>query len=897
MIDSGLSARNFWAELDGSSSCAVSASSVSLDDLPGSGDFTVEALFMVDTVAPVWNVICSKGSTSGSGAGWYLAAKYSNVEFYVHMDSVDADLLSATEIVPGTWYHVVGFFEASVPKVHLAINGVWESSVAGGGAGTPVTDAAYEFAIGRFADPASYYLYGGISWIGLYDADIYDGQGETSFTPVTAPPTDSIPSIVGGWLFNRKDAYVPDVAGNDDLTLFFTNPTWRRGWYSDPIDGSLTDLRDASQDPIFDIVLEQYLPSFTLHDDNGPMGEYNTFDAITCNDVLVRAWYHGPNEMKVQYMETEDSSDEQWYSPGSAVTLAATGISATVPPTLAVDGDTVRVFYWDAASGDIEYFENTAKGVGLAASWGSTQVVANVTNLVCLAATALTRVHYGYTTGSNNVRLGVATYSGSWSKTDSHIYWQSLPDTFDAISGPGRVTADLSSDDEQDFIYMSTHMPYIIKRTEVVRGGSTLTNREIETVEAIVVLRYQNGIWADHQAIDISDLDSVGTGAHNRGKLRVSKCGDYYVMAYSRHHGKPDYHQESIAITRSKDGWSWEHPYLYKKVINTPVVVCSRGKHVYLINSQYTWRSPECNYFAGAQTELELMSWLLSLGQSVGDMSRLTLTVGNPEGSLESESLIADDLALQARVGFGWWTGGEGLGVQTGIADVEFIGKRRSVPWNRLQIGARGIVGRLESVQADELYEWNSQQIAGDDFDALMADQYTGLRHTATMAGSLIASSSELQINSTDMALAWSTYLPDAWNGSIAAAFQVQSTPVADYAGLVFRAYDDENYMSVRYDQASDTLILYETRSGTDYTLYTSSARGWSTGTWYWLKVRFWYGAVWVYQSTDGITYSVAFSQEIEGNAEDDAWTWANFTSRELPFMSGRVGYIGRGYS
>ena len=62
---------------------------------------------------------------------------------------------------------------------------------------------------------------------------------------------------------------------------------------------------------------------------------------------------------------------------------------------------------------------------------------------------------------------------------------------------------------------------------------------------------------------------------------------------------------------------------------------------------------------------------------------------------------------------------------------------------------------------------------------------------------------------------------------------------------------------------------------------------GWTTETWYWIKVAFRYSYVWVYSSTDGITWTEEIAYEIAGVPTSAAWTWSEFVGRTIPNMDG----------
>jgi len=192
--------------------------------------------------------------------------------------------------------------------------------------------------------------------------------------------------------------------------------------------GQWEALRDETGDASFSLEIEQYSLSLTSHDSDGHGSSIDNFDAIVCDDTIVRAWRSAADTISIQTLADEDGGDQSW---SAAVTLTATGIDEDVPVTLATDGSiNVRVFYYDGTAGQIEYFANAAKGVGNAASWGSSTLAASQENVQFIAAVSLTRVHYAFQTAAYNTRLAVASYSGSWSSSKQgwHPLGDALPD-------------------------------------------------------------------------------------------------------------------------------------------------------------------------------------------------------------------------------------------------------------------------------------------------------------------------------------------------------------------------------------------------------------------------------------------------------------------------------------
>lgn len=642
------------------------------------------------------------------------------------------------------------------------------------------------------------------------------------------------------------------------------------------------NLMAAVGDPTINLVLEQYSPVFASHDSAGGAGAaQDSFDAVVCGDVIVRATYSAADTITIETLATEDGGDQAWASQN----LVATNIDSVIPVSLAVSGNTVRVFWYDGTN--IRYFESVDKGT----NWGASTAVGAVADVSFLAATTLTRVHYLTLTAANNQRMHVYIDDGGWSATDSEVYWPFTPQSFDAVVGN---QLDDGAAAVNDILVLATNFPPIISRK--LRG--TELGYELNEVQGLAFLRYQNGRWSDHWQFDVVD---EAPGFPSRYGVRLSKSGDWLFLCYERYDGTATYGHYSISLSRSKDGKSWECPYLMTQSIGDPSVLLPRGDHLYLVNAWKTYRSPLVGYAGTSQVTYDITPYSTHLQIAQGDIQQAQLSIGNPESVLDSTSPLGDDVMMQLRVKLGYHVSGTNLRVQTLLADVDTITEAAQFPTDHITLVARDVLARLMTVQADQVNEWDSQQIGGDNFDAADdATDYSGMRHTATQDGSFKtpAGDNELVLASSQSpGIAFNTYCSHAWNGSLQSGIRVESSDYDDWVGVLFRAYDKTNFLNVKYDTADDKVKLYDRKGNTDLELAASSAMSWSVATWYYVKVRFRYSYVWVYTSTDGITWTERIAYELEGVASGSAWTWTNFAGRTIPNLSGRMGYVGYGYS
>lgn len=643
-------------------------------------------------------------------------------------------------------------------------------------------------------------------------------------------------------------------------------------------------LLTAVRSPTLTVTLERYSLQFGAHDSSGSAAVEDCFDAIVAGTNLLRVWSDAANQITYQTMPSEDAGWQAWNAAGN---LVAAGIDASVVISLAVTGAQARVFWYDGTN--IKYFESNDSGV----NWGAAQQVGAVASVTHLAATSPNQVHYATLTASNNTRLHVYEFFPPWASSSSEIYWPFVPESFDAVVGnqDDDGAADVSS-----IIVMCTDYPPIIG----IRADGTDLVHEVNPVQGIAFIRYQNGRWSDHTEFDVvDDKKSAYPGRHELKAFRADD-GWLYLCYYRESAGSMAYSHPMIAITRSKNGLKWELPYIFQHHIDPPEIMLLRGIHAYMLNSKQTTFCFSEGYTNNPQTTQDITDRMVMYQSQQGDITQAQITVANPQQVLDITAPFSGDVSMQARVKLGYYDAGDKLVVQTSLLDVDSIGGAQDVPRDQEVIIGRDIGARLLTFRSDHVVERDSHIVGGDNFESQDDSDYSGLRHTATLDGSwkTPAGDDELVLLSNESpGLAVSTYLANAWNGSIQAGIRVASTDADDWVGLVLRLYDKDNFLVVKYDATSDTIKVYDRRDDSDIGIAESAAMGWTYATWYYLKARIRYGYLWVYSSTDNITWTQRISTELPGMAALAMWTWANYIGRDIPHGKGRMGYAGHGYS
>ena len=640
-------------------------------------------------------------------------------------------------------------------------------------------------------------------------------------------------------------------------------------------------ILDAVGDPTLEITLERYTPVFTNHDGDGSGEIVANFDVIQSGNTLIRAYHYTVDEIEIDLLANEDGGDQVWASQ----TLTATDIVSTVVVSLAIGGDTVRVFWYDGTN--IKYHESIDNG----ANWGAAQTVGAVSDLTLLAATSLIRVHYFAETIKHNHRLHIYEDDGGWAITDSAIYWPFKPTSFDAITG---FRVENEAEPDNDILCFATDYPMIISAKIV---GTTYTQYLVR-VQGLAFIRYQNGRWSEHHAYDVIDRCA---SFPSRSAVKLTSYGGWLFLSYHRLDGEfVDYTHLAIALSRSKDGLNWEAPYLVEDILPMSAMVIHCNTFVYLVGSKQCYRSKSTGYFDDPQITLDVSNYVSNVSAQSGQIQSIVMALENPGGVLDIDAVFTGDTQVQARIRLGYHVDGDALLVPVAVVDVNSYGNAEQVPTTDLEFDTLDELGRLNTTTSDQAVEHDSQIVGGDHFRSSDGTDYSGLRHTAGQEGAWKAPDGDQElvlITNESPGTAFNTFCSFTWNGSAQCGINLPSTTSDDYAGLVFRAYDKRNLWAARYNADRDTIELIDRKDNVELRVLETAAMTWAIETWYWLKVIFRYGYIWVYSSTDGYTWTESLVYEIPGQLTTTAWTWDSFIGREIQNLDGRMGFCGTGYS
>lgn len=627
-------------------------------------------------------------------------------------------------------------------------------------------------------------------------------------------------------------------------------------------------LRDATGDLYYQVLIEQYAPEWSSHDTVGGRSHTTCFDAVVCDDTLVRAT-GTTNTITIDTLATEDAGDQAW----SSQDLVATSIDTSAGISLVASGSTVRVFWYDGTS--IRYFESVDEGT----TWGASTLALAVSNLEYLAATATTTCHYIAETSQDNHRLGVIVDSGGWAATNSHIRWPLPIGSLDAINF-----------DSKDIIVIAADLPPLLGHS--VSGTALVW--EINRVSGLLIFTYDNARWSDFESFDVVDR----YGERRRTYPKLSSYSDLLFLTYWAKDGDYNTH-EAIVTSRCKDDLAFELPaQMNDGTLQEPVVFLKRGNHCYIVNSITTQRSSSVAFCGDAQVTEDASSYVTAINSNMIQARGTQFRLSNPDDVLRGSGyLLGSDYAQQIKLTLGYYYK-EGasvstLSTQVSLSDVYVVENDKMLPKQALLVDTADRLAMLNTIVSPKANEWPSQIIGADHYIDPTGTGYGGLGHTAPQAGSFETANEELRMRSANAeGMAWSTFCPRMFNGSCSLAIKLHYDDQDEYAGIAFWAADKDYLWYTAYHPDEDTLYLYERQNGTDTEMDSVATMGWQKDTWYYLKVTLNYAQILVYTSTDGVTWTERIDYEREAIQPTD---YSGLTG--LPITSGWAGPIAWGYS
>lgn len=590
--------------------------------------------------------------------------------------------------------------------------------------------------------------------------------------------------------------------------------------------GTLSDLRDGAA---YQIVMQRI--SFDW-DTLIASGESVAFDACSDGDDLWLAYQDGG-------IVVGRFSENAWPVFGTI------SDDVSIFSIVAKAAGGARVFWY---SGGKIYYADTS-------NLGSPTLLTALSSVAHLAATSESVLHI-VTYDGHNSRFHV--WNGSLVSSD--MYWPGTIESLDALS---------------------------IQAIDTVIFASRGQKRYTDQRQGVWWMQQGNGRWSDPDEIDV--LDEYSAGVDQRVKVKLSQVNGIPFATYVAY----DASQTLTCFSRTLDGRHWEHRQPLGAAISYPVVMLALGNNVYAVGCNGLQRSPSTPLSGLSTVETDITSAVVGYNGSRQRMWQSNIVISNePPGDLLP--------TFDARMGFverlGYWNGDTPLLQQIALTEVDRVSRAHDLPVNVVKVVARDRLAWMEYTEADHYEEWVSQLRHYDNFANSLNPldgseiNYSGLRHTATYTGNWSTEDNTLKVISNRKdALALTSVSKFIGHTIHQGAFQLPATAEGDaWAGLVVRALDQYNLWCAYYDEASDRIRLRQMLSGEwqTYAAQSASAMGWTTETWYWLRVEVRLQRFRVYHSTDGQTWTLAI--DYVDNSE---------SAEIAAFREGYVGWAGYGYS
>jgi len=555
---------------------------------------------------------------------------------------------------------------------------------------------------------------------------------------------------------------------------------------------------------------------------------------------------------------------------------ASITLSAPTPmpiASLVTDGTTLRLFYV-AANGLISYRDSTdglnfgsevqfyytpwdvAIDAGTVPQTSTVDVYVNF-----LAATSLTCVHVAYYhrhnlgTGTGGFYYRFYTYeyapstagtrAATWYQIYSDITWQHRMHEMDAVRYNG-----------QDIILISTFLPE--------RPGVKTVGRSVQKLgysqSGLISFRYSllGRSWSDHYIVDT--LDMTGPNLYRvHGRLSIV---DNMVVATAVSQDGADYLSDlavapfgSTRTYTTKDGRFWSsgrilynaYGYFYIENYSGDSNTRLRPNGHKLIGRdgwlfRFSWFQFQTGVWPSLSSavtsgKFDLTPLINDYSASVNDSFQSSLTLNRLESDgladlgnlhLSGAEIVKPGDILTHEWGYFNPTDNTPYYVLVATTEVDSVEIENQSPVQNIIIHDRDRLAWMsDKYKSEQSYQWSDPGVGYDTWSDTSNTGYGGMTHSAdqssgtlrTDGGGLIVASNNVQ------AIAFSTFIDEMWNGSteVLFSFPVSVDPALptdqQYAGVVFRARDKDNYWRV-------ILRPYALNGGTAAVIYVEEIRG-----------------------------------------------------------------------
>jgi hypothetical protein len=564
------------------------------------------------------------------------------------------------------------------------------------------------------------------------------------------------------------------------------------------------------------------------------------FDVCSVTSGFVRAWKESGFYVKAEYYDTGSWSE----------TLSANHI-ISAPPGIVSSGNTVRVFFGSGVN--VRYYESTDGGQ----TWGDYQDAGTLTNLKFVAPVSL-NVVYAVSNDGNNSRLHRYEYSGSWAKTNSDIY---IPHEFESF--------DAETLGDKDVIVFCADGP---TRFSSQRQG-------------IWRIFYQNGYWSDPGEVDVIDeyraygayWSGYYQGACYRESVKLSTIDDKLWATYIGMDDDVDLTCYSV----SADGQNWQLRQPFKDYDWESKILLDDDT-VYLFSDGEMYSSASTVLTGNSTVDTDITSRAKAYSATRYGMHQSVIELSNEDEGLTS--LLDDPNRYQVKEELGYYdSSGNKLTQTVALIEVDTVAMIEEGETNIITLTGRDrLAWMADQVEAEHFESWESQ--------LRLVDHFSSLGHTAILTGTWSDNSvtDELQLisNGTE---GFALCTAEAFMGHtiFQCAIKIPSSDAGHYGGLLFRSDSSAENCFGAYYHPNDDKIYLKARSGGTWgsTLASTGAMGWSTNTYYWLRVEARGQWIQVFYST----YNASDPWQ------DVDWTLAfTYVDTSYGYEEGYVGYCGK---
>jgi hypothetical protein len=633
----------------------------------------------------------------------------------------------------------------------------------------------------------------------------------------------------------------------------------------------------------------------TLRRRNLDFSQHDTFSASVGNNFDVyysateNALYRVQNVggiLKVHRLASENGGDLSWVTK----TNIDTGV-ANIRPSF---GGTGAVFY--VKSGNIYRATTTDQGN----TWNVAEIV-NLTDagiegtVTHVAGAGAYSVYFVVHRDDYNSNIWSSDYPFGTSRVyNSGIY---IPHQFTGFDAKEMPTGVVGKD--RNLIVLSTEMPIQIATK------SALTSTQVVGLKREGVLAFINTgrRWSEHFVIEqFDDATEYQTRRYPLLSPLTLEDGTFILACVSHGvDGNANYHNEALHYSFSTDGKSWsQHELLTVDEQEGGGILVANGDYTYLCAATKTYRSytTELTGTPASAVQEDLTDRVLNWSSTQDSGRSATLTLSDADGWY-SQSLLATGGLYSIKTEFGLYMGGSAVLFPFGKEFVDTWNQDVNLPRVELTIQTRDNVARLNSeVHSSQAVLTDNQTLGADRYADPTETEYGGMGHTAALSGSWKTINDWLVLQSNNKrGVAESTFNIDVWNGVIETAARITEQGTAQFAGLVFRAYDKANFYSVEYKYADDRLHLYEIRGGEKTELAYAANFNWQLNTTYYLRVTYRYSHVVVETSTDGKTWAVQIDTILPGKDYSSGHYLEGAADVDAMLEEGSCGVTGRGYA